>query len=127
MAVTQPGDLHLRWIEGVNAGDLEGVAALYEPTSSFVVEPGRTVTGLEAVREALGGLFAIKARGTLDPRAVIEAGDLALLISRWELTGESEEGEAIPLAGQTADVVRRQADGTWLFAIDNPWGDAAVS
>lgn len=126
MAITQPGDLHLRWIEGVNAGDFEGVAALYEPTSSFVAEPGRTVTGIDAVREALSGLFAIQARGTLDPLAVIEAGDLALLISRWTLTGEAANGEAISLAGQTADVVRRQADGTWLFAIDNPWGDAAV-
>lgn len=35
------------------------------------------------------------------------------------------EGDIDALAAfyePTADVLRRQADGNWLFAIDNPWG-----
>jgi hypothetical protein len=23
---------------------------------------------------------------------------------------------------ESAEVIRRQADGTWMYAIDNPWG-----
>jgi hypothetical protein len=29
---------------------------------------------------------------------------------------------ALEMAGRTADVVRRQPDGTWLFVIDDPYG-----
>jgi hypothetical protein len=27
----------------------------------------------------------------------------------------------------TAEVARRQADGSWLYVIDNAWGDQAIS
>lgn len=30
----------------------------------------------------------------------------------------------VQLAAQDADVLRRQNDGTWRFAIHNPWGTA---
>jgi ketosteroid isomerase-like protein len=28
----------------------------------------------------------------------------------------------VTLTGHNADVLRRQADGSWRFVIDNPWG-----
>jgi ketosteroid isomerase-like protein len=28
----------------------------------------------------------------------------------------------VRMDGVTSDVLRRQADGRWLFVIDNPWG-----
>jgi hypothetical protein len=30
------------------------------------------------------------------------------------------------MEGTTAEVVRRQADGTWRYAIDNPWGGVVL-
>ncbi len=126
MPATSPELLHQLWIDGVNRGDFEAVAALYEPTTAFAVQPGQVVEGIAAVREALAGLFALRPRGTLEPLTVIGTGDLALLVSRWSLTGTGADGEAVSLGGQTADVARRQGDGTWRFAIDNPWGDAVA-
>ena len=29
--------------------------------------------------------------------------------------------------GVTAEIVRRQPDGTWKYAIDNPWGGAVLA
>ncbi len=127
MPATSPEELHQRWVDGVNRGDLDGLVALYEPEAAFVVRPGETVAGLVAVREATAGLLALRPRATLDPLYVVRAGDLALLISRWRLTGTGPDGAAVDIGGQTSDVARRQADGSWLFAIDNPWGDAAVA
>lgn len=31
-------------------------------------------------------------------------------------------GDPVRLEERNADVLRRQADGTWRFLIDNPWG-----
>jgi hypothetical protein len=34
----------------------------------------------------------------------------------------AERAEPVKLAAKNADVLRRQADGSWRFVIDNPWG-----
>lgn len=124
---TQPETVHRLWVEGVNRGDLDGLAELYEDDAAFVVQPGLVVTGTAAVRQATADLLAVRPSATLEVREVVRAGDVALLISSWHLTGSAADGSAVDVGGQTSDVVRRQADGTWKFAIDNPWGDAAAA
>ncbi len=52
---------------------------------------------------------------------VLEADDLALVVGTWTFEGTGPDGEPVRLS---ADVLRRQADGTWRFVIDNPWGTA---
>ena len=127
MPATSPEELHERWVDGVNRGDLDDLTPLYEPDAAFVVRPGEIVAGLAAVREATAGLLALRPRAALEPLVAVRTGDLALLISRWRLTGTSPDGAPVEIGGQTSDVARRQGDGTWRFAIDNPWGDAAAA
>jgi ketosteroid isomerase-like protein len=49
-------------------------------------------------------------------------GDLALTGGRWKMTGTDPDGNPVTLSGNSCEVVRRQADRAWRFAIDNPWG-----
>ena len=123
MPAREPGDAHRRWADRFNAGDLEGLMALYESEASLAPQPGRVVTGTAAIREGLGGFLGLKgAFEWLETKPAIRSGDLALLHSSWTLTGTAPDGSPLSHGGTTADVVRRQADGSWLFAIDNPWG-----
>jgi ketosteroid isomerase-like protein len=50
-------------------------------------------------------------------------GDLALTHTHWRVA--VPDGE--PMEGMTAEIVRRQPDGTWKYAVDNPWGTAVLS
>jgi ketosteroid isomerase-like protein len=52
----------------------------------------------------------------------IEAGDIVVLISDWQMTGTSPDGSAVSDSGRTYDIVRRQPDDTWRVVVDNPWG-----
>jgi ketosteroid isomerase-like protein len=123
MAAREPDEAHRLWTERFKAGDLEGLVALYEPTATLLHQPGQAASGTAAIREALGGLLGLKATFDLHPaKPAIRSGDLALLHSSWTLSGTGPDGSPLNLSGTTADVVRRQPDGTWLFAIDNPWG-----
>ena len=37
------------------------------------------------------------------------------------------DGSPAELGATTAEVARRQPDGSWLYVIDNAWGDQASS
>ena len=42
-------------------GDVQEALSLYEPDAAFVVEPGKVVTGHEAIGAALEGFAALRA------------------------------------------------------------------
>lgn len=122
MAVQQPEDMYGAFAAVFNAGDLDALVALYEPEALLVPEPGRTVRGHAAIREALQGFLALKGTMTIQPIAILTAGDLALTHGQWTLSATGPDGQPITLGGKTAEVLRRQPDGTWRLVIDNPYG-----
>ncbi len=122
MPIHHPEDFHQAFAEAFNAGDLDALAALYEPEAVFVPQVGPTVTGIEAIRAALSGFLALKGTMTLNPLSVVTAGDIALIRGAWTLTGTAPDGSIVNLSGRSAEVARRQADGTWSYVIDHPHG-----
>ena len=122
MTATTPSQVIEAFAASLNSGDLQGALALYEPGAVFEPEPGRRVHGLEAIGDALTGFFAIEPRISGEIQKVIEAGDVALVVNRWSLRGTDPAGQPIEMGGVSSDVMRRQPDGTWKIAIDDPWG-----
>jgi uncharacterized protein (TIGR02246 family) len=106
-------------------GDLEAMVDLYEPDAAFVPQPGTVVKGRDAIRESLRPFLAMRPRMTGAIERVVIAGDTALVANRWNLAGSAPGGEPVELAGVSADVLRRRADGSWGIAVDDPWGGAA--
>ncbi len=124
MPARTPEEVVQLWAESFAAGDLEALVELYEADATLVAQPGEVVTGVGAIREALSGLLATEPTFNLEVRKVLHTGDIALSFADWTLSGTGPTGEAIAMAAQTSDVLRRQADGTWRFVIDNPFGSA---
>jgi uncharacterized protein (TIGR02246 family) len=121
MAATRPEEMPQAFSDAFNSGDVDAVMALYEPDAVLVPEPGRTVAGSAAIREALQGFLALKGRIELRLKRAISAGDTALVSSSWSLAGTGPDGSPVALSGDTTEVVRRQADGTWRYVIDDPF------
>ncbi len=101
-----PGDLAGLFNARANAGDVEGLVALYEPDA--VLAAGEVVaTGHDEIRRFYTDLLARKsefpAAETLP--ALVQDG-LALTFAR------------LPNGVLSVEAARRQADGTWLWAID---------
>jgi ketosteroid isomerase-like protein len=122
MPARNPEELDVLFANAINAGDIEAVIKLYEPGACLIPEPGETASGTNAVREALGGFLAMKPKIRLDARKLAESGGIALTTSKWVLEGTGPDGKPVKMEGQSAEVARRQPDGTWLFVIDNPYG-----
>jgi ketosteroid isomerase-like protein len=102
-----PDDLERFFVARANAGDVEGLVALYEANATLDAGDGESVVGHEELRRFFTDYLASAPQ--FDPSLQTPAvcsGDLALTSSRLgngDITGE---------------VARRQPDGTWLWVID---------
>ncbi|HUY97383.1 MAG TPA: nuclear transport factor 2 family protein [Verrucomicrobiae bacterium] len=106
----QPEDLARLFVERVNAGDAEGLAALYEPDAIIAYPPGRLTVGREAIRALFEQMIARAIRVELEEALPsLRHGDLALTGTR-----------ATDVAGARAQVARLQPDGSWLRILDRP-------
>lgn len=105
-----PEDLTRLFVERANAGDAAGIAELYEPEAVMAYPPGEVTSGRDAIR-ALWEQVLAKAPTFQpeEPLPTLISGDVALTttIARDD-------------AGVRAQVVRRQADGTWQPLLDQP-------
>ena len=105
----EPDDLAKYFIERGNAGDVDGLVALYEPGAVLAFPPGNVATGHAEIRKVYEQLVA--AAPTLVPgrqHPTLVSGDLALTASTLT-TGEI-----------TVEIARRQPDGSWLWVVDQP-------
>jgi uncharacterized protein (TIGR02246 family) len=125
MAARTPEDVDRLFVQALNAGKIEDLVALYEPQATLMPSPGKLVTGNAAIREALAQFVAGKPKMTLQPRLVAQTGDLAVIGSKWEPSMTGPDGKPAQMNGESLEVVRRQSDGRWLFAIDLPFGPNA--
>ena len=124
MSTATPEQVLETIVEGINTGNLDMLLPLYESEAAFATQPGSLAHGAPGVREALTGFISMKGKLDLEVTRVLEVDDLALVTGTWSFDGTGPDGEPLRLEANNADVLRRQADGTWRFVIDNPWGTA---
>ena len=122
MAARRPEEVDQLFAQAFSAGDLEALVALYEPDAVLVPQPGNSVAGRDAIREALKGFLSLCGEFRMEVKGVVPAGDIALVRSDWSLRGTAPGGCPVDLAGRGVEVVRRQPDGSWRYVIDNPFG-----
>lgn len=122
-----PIDTVNQLVKAVNQGDLDAAVACYEAQAILIVQSGQVATGTKALRDALTGFIDMKTTIVTETYKVNQTGDLALYSSRWSATGTAPDGVPVKMGGTSSDVLRRQADGRWLIAIDNPFGAAILN
>jgi len=127
MAITSPEQMHQAWADAYNKGDIDALLALYEDEAAFVQPGGEAVIGKSQLRAALEEILALEGTIVIETKAAVQTGDVALTVGQWSVTGTDPDGQPVELGATSAEVLRRQADGSWLHAIDNPWGDAIAS
>ena len=117
-----PEQLHQLFAEAFNARDVEALAALYADDACIcprIDEPARRGSQL---RELLGTYCAMNSTMQIATRNATIAGDTALLMSDWRVTGIAPDGSARDASGTSVEVARRGADGAWSYLIDLPHG-----
>ncbi|WP_036728431.1 nuclear transport factor 2 family protein [Patulibacter minatonensis] len=105
-----PEDITRLFVERSNAGDADGVAALYEEDAVMAFPPGRTTVGRAAIRDLWAEVLSRAPTFEQEPPLPTLESDGIALTSTPPRDG----------AGARAQVVRRQPDGSWLRLLDQP-------
>lgn len=105
--VYDPQELERLLVLRQNAGDVDGMVALFEPDAVIDCGGGQLVRGTAAIRSLyLEGIAAGRKFAMGEQRPVLICGDLAMTSTR------------LPDGDVTTEVARRQDDGSWLWVID---------
>ena len=118
--VSAPHEMNETFARAFNTRSLNNLLDLYEAGAQLRVDEGeRTLKGATEIGSELQSL--LQAPGTMVSRNnfCIEHGDIALLRADWALI--DADGNAV-VSGSSAEVLRRQSDGSWLYVIDHAAG-----
>jgi uncharacterized protein (TIGR02246 family) len=118
-----PAQLMALFAERAASGNGPGLTALYETGAVFEPQIGVVLRGRNEIEPALTELAAMRPRieytGTPD---VVIVDDIAIVSNSWTMTAQLPDGTQHRKGGISADVLRRQPDGSWLVLIDQPRG-----
>ena len=103
----EPNDLEKLFVERANAGDVDGLVALYETDAILSDGHGEVAIGKNQIRDFFVKFLADLPHFDRSEQApALISGELALTSSRLK------NGEV------TAEIARRQPDGRWLWVVD---------
>lgn len=119
-----PEDCSRVLVSALESGDIETSVALYEASAVLFSKSGRTMTGLDAIRENNAGVIALKPKFTIAFIKSTLSGDGTLATNRMkaELALTKPDGELVKTEVDTLEVLRKQEDGSWRYIIDDPYG-----
>jgi uncharacterized protein (TIGR02246 family) len=109
-------------VKGINTGNLDSLMMLYESNACFATQPGQLAKSLESISQSLRNFINMNGKLDLKVKRVLQASDLALVITEWSFSGTGTDGKPVNMAARSSDVLRQQVNGAWRFVIDNPWG-----
>jgi ketosteroid isomerase-like protein len=121
MSIEGPEQISRRLERYLRKGDVDALRDLYESEAVFADYDG-TAQGWPAIRAAHQSFLDAGLTLTLIDSLVLEADNIALV--HWSWTVQQSDGSSTE--GTSAEVLRRQADGSWKFVIDNSDGSALI-
>ncbi|TKT79032.1 hypothetical protein [Aquamicrobium sp. LC103] len=118
--VMHPRELNATFASLYNARDLEGMLSLYESGAAHQnAQTQATDVGLPAIEASLRALLDLSGRMISRNNFCIVSGDLALLRADWSIS----DTQGRPIAeGSSAEIARRQPDGSWRSVVDHAVG-----
>src|SRR6185503_3720293 len=115
MAAKSPEEICSLFQQYMSEGDMDRVLSVYDPEAVILDKSGQVKKGEDGLRQNLAPFAAVKARFDFTINQVIQAGDIALMHTKWNVSGPQT------MTVYAIEVARRQPDGTWRWLIGDPF------
>ena len=118
----KPEDWPRLFVQYLNSGDLEAVAALYAPNARFVARSGETIVGRDRIRDMVTRMIRSKTKLPSQVIRAISVDDIAVLYTNFQGTTTDASEKTIDACYNAIEVLRRQPDGCWKLIVGDPNG-----
>jgi uncharacterized protein (TIGR02246 family) len=120
ITVESPKQFSATFTRAINEGNIEGLLSLYDDDAT-VVTNGTVFKGKTKIRENLQGFMSLG--GVLDTHDsyVLTHNDIAVVRVKWRILDRNNR-QKILADGESVEVLKRNADGHWVYLIDHPYG-----
>jgi len=111
--------------DAINREDFDALMEFYAEDATLVISPGRTATGKEQIRSAMGRIAEHFNHGLHVSQGaiiVIEGGDTALVLANTIVRATQNADSPFATDRKATYVFRRYPDGKWRCVIDNSYG-----
>jgi ketosteroid isomerase-like protein len=115
-----PEELLNKQVQEFNKGNISYLMTLYENEACFAPRAGEVVRDLDSIRRGLQDIIDMGGKLEAKVKRVLQASDLALMITEWSIRGVEPNGKLIKLSGRGTVVLRQQPDDAWLMVLENP-------
>ena len=121
MPAQTPEECDAMFEKYVNESNLDALVALYEPEAALCIPPGQVAIGTAAIRAALKPMFDAAFQVKCNVTQTFTSGEIAATYNNWTGTAKGPNGDEMSFSGKAIEICHRQPDGTWKFAIDDPY------
>lgn len=122
-APTKPEDMNKTFAQAYNSGNVDNIDLLFESEAKVVTYDNSTISGQKEYHQEHLNLLKIGGKMISINQSCIVFENIALLSAEWKINTWNEDGEPLEISGKSTEVIRKQNDGTWLYVIDNPFGN----
>ena len=119
---TNPDGADEYFLHCVRNGDVKNAMTCFDPEAVYIDKEGNIISGLANIQQVVTNLCEMKPDITVYEHKVAPVGnDLMYWLDKWEMTGTDSKGNFINMKGASANMMRRNSEGNWLWLVDNPF------
>ncbi|MGW6832118.1 YybH family protein [Streptomyces sp. NPDC054949] len=118
MPFSRPEEMHATFAKAMQDHDVDALLDLFEPNAITALPDGTQLTGADARRDMFTGLLTAGTGMVGTQRTALIADEIALTSTTYTIP--ANKAGAAPTTVTTAEVSRRQPDGSWRVVIDAP-------
>ena len=119
---TNPDEAEEYFMDCIREGNLKNAMSCFDQEAVYMDKDGNAISGLDNIEKVMANLCKMKPDIKIYKHKNIPVGnDLMYRLDKWTLTATDPQGNPIKMQGASANIMRKNADGVWLWLVDNPF------
>ena len=125
--ITDPDMAHELFAKALKEKNLEQLCSMYADDAVMVLKDGSlTVEGKYSIKRVFSWMLDAVEELDIETLYKVEANDTVLFRSKYHSVFVTPSGERTDMVSSGIVVLKKQADGSWLFVIDHQNGGTNV-